>query len=131
MKRNAQYVPVIGLVRKCHLQLASEENETSSGCEKLDFHPAQTIRVPVVCPNCVAKLDKQSNMLATIKHQLSEAKTKLRLATDNSSAPAIVEEVNANDGNETFSPLSISFLARGRYCLQSTYSYTSKQYIYI
>lgn len=99
---------IAGVVRKCHLQLAYENGETGSGCGKVDFHPVQSIRVPEVCPDCAARLDKQADMLATIKEQLAEARTKLRLGTDNSSG-AIVEESDAHDGNEAFSPLSISF----------------------
>lgn len=99
---------IAGVVRKCHLQLAHENGETGSGCGKVDFHPMQSIRVPEVCSDCAARLDKQADMLATIKEQLAEAKTKLRLGTDNGSG-SMVGESDAHDGNEAFSPLSISF----------------------
>lgn len=99
---------IAGVVRKCHLQLAHENGETASSCGKVDFHPVQSIRVAEVCPDCAARLEKQADMLATIKEQLAEAKTKLRLDTDNDRG-AIVEEPDAHDGNEAFSPLGISF----------------------
>ncbi|KAG6362191.1 hypothetical protein INS49_010421 [Diaporthe citri] len=97
-----------GLVRKCHLQLAYENGETSSGCGKMDFHLVQSIRVQEVCPDCAARLGKQANMLATIKEQISQAKTKLRLSTD-SKSDGVVDEPDAVDGDEAFSPVSISF----------------------
>lgn len=96
-----------GLVRKCHLQLAYENGETGSGCGKMDFHLTQSIRVQDVCPDCAARLGKQANMLATIKEQLSQAKTKLRLSTDKS-CDALVDDSDTDD-NEAFSPVSISF----------------------
>lgn len=99
---------IAGLVRKCHLQLAHENGETSSSCGRVDFHPVQSIKVPEVCPDCATRLDKQADMLAIIKEQLAEAKTKLQLGMDNSSG-AEMEESDAPDGNEAFSPLSISY----------------------
>lgn len=99
-----------GLVRKCHLQLAYENGETTSGCGKVDFHLVQSIRVQEVCPDCAARLGKQANMLATIKEQISQAKTKLRLSTDTKS-DAVVDEPDVHDADEAFSPVSISFLS--------------------
>lgn len=100
-----------GLVRKCHLQLAYENGETGSGCGKMDFHLTQSIRVQQVCPDCAARLGKQANTLATIKEQLAQAKSKLRLSTDKSS-DASVDGSDTDDGNEAFSPVSINFLEK-------------------
>lgn len=101
---------IAGLVRITYLQLASEDGETSPGCEKIDIHTVQSIRVPVACPECFfAKMEKRANKVANIRWKVSEIKTRLWLGTENNSNAAVVERVNANDGNETFSPLSISF----------------------
>lgn len=97
-----------GLVRKCHLQLAYENGETSSGCGKMDFHLTQSIKVQEVCPDCAARLGKQANTLATIKEQLAQAKSKLRLSTSKNS-DALVCESDTDDGNEAFSPVNINF----------------------
>lgn len=96
-----------GLVRKCHLQLAYENGETGSGCGKMDFHLTQSLRVQEVCPDCAARLGKQANMLANIKEQLAQAKTKLQLSTDKK-VDALMGDSDTDD-NEAFSPVSISF----------------------
>ncbi|KAL1853253.1 putative endonuclease lcl3 [Diaporthe australafricana] len=100
------HTKLAGLVRKCHLQLAFENAETSSGCGKIDFHLVQSIKVQGACPDCAAKFGKEANMLATIKEQLAQAKTKLRLTTDKKT------DLDASDGNEGFSPVNVSFSER-------------------
>lgn len=74
----------------------------------MEFHLTQTIKVQEVCPECATKLGKQANTLATIKEQLAQAKTKLRLSTDKDS-DASVGTPDTDDCNESFSPVSINF----------------------
>lgn len=102
------HTKLAGLVRKCHLQLAFENAETSSGCGKIDFHSVQSIKVQGVCPDCAAKFGKEANMLAAIKEKLAQAKTKLQLNTDKKI------ELDASDGDEGFSPVNMSFSEKRR-----------------
>ncbi|KAI3398307.1 hypothetical protein diail_9530 [Diaporthe ilicicola] len=102
------HTKLAGLVRKCHLQLAYENAETSSGCGKVDFHSVQSIKVQSICPDCAARLGKEANMLATIKQRLAQAKTKLQLNTDKNSA-TMVDEREGSEDDEAFSPLSMTF----------------------
>lgn len=97
-----------GVVRQCHLQMAYEDGETSSGCGKIDFNLVQSIRVQEVCPGCAAKQGKQANMVATIREQLAQARSKLRLDTVKKSE-AVADEPKSEDDDEAFSPLSINF----------------------
>ncbi|KKY37058.1 hypothetical protein UCDDA912_g02961 [Diaporthe ampelina] len=88
--------------------MAYEDGEISSDCGKIDFHLVQSIKVQEVCPDCAARQGKQTNMLATIREQLSQARTKLRLDT-NKNSDAVVDEPDAEDCDEAFSPLSLNF----------------------
>ncbi|KAK2610424.1 hypothetical protein N8I77_003854 [Diaporthe amygdali] len=95
-----------GLVRKCHLQLAFENTETTSGCGTVNFHSMQSLKVQNICPDCTVRRNKEADMLATIKEQLAQAKTKLRLNTEYNDHGREVNEL------EAFSPLSVRFSGR-------------------
>lgn len=93
--------------RKCFLQLAYENGECESPCEKRDINPIQSIRVQVLCRECSAKVTDQVHKIAAIKQKIAEAREKLKIDVDGDDKEGSDDETVSE--NETLSPVSLSF----------------------